>query len=55
MRDYIIEHKLTDDSWKGKIAAGGLGIIAAVLVLSKKVVAIRLNVHVFGNFVLLWK
>ena len=31
MRDYIIEHKLTDDSWKGKIAAEGLGIIAALL------------------------
>ena len=55
MHDYIIEHKLTDDSWKGKIAAEGLGIIAAVLVLSEKVVVIRLNVHVFGNFVLLWK
>ena len=31
MRDYIIEHKLTDDSWKGKIAAEGLGIVAALL------------------------
>ena len=31
LRDYIIEHKLTDDSWFGKIAAEGLGAIAALL------------------------
>ena len=31
MRDYIIEHKLTDDTWKGKIAAEDLGFIAALL------------------------
>ena len=32
LRDYIIEHKLTDDFWSGKMAAEGLGIIAALLV-----------------------
>ena len=32
LRDYIIEHKLTDDFWCGKIAAEGLGIIAAMLI-----------------------
>ena len=32
LRDYIVEHKLTDDFWSGKIAAEGLGIIAALLV-----------------------
>ena len=31
LRDYIVEHKLTDDSWLGKIAAEGLGVIAALL------------------------
>lgn len=31
MRDYIIEHKLTDDSWLGRMAAEGLGAIAAIL------------------------
>ena len=31
LRDYIVEHKLTDDSWFGKIAAEGLGAIAALL------------------------
>ena len=31
LRDYIVEHKLTDDSWFGKIAAEGLGIIAALV------------------------
>lgn len=30
LRDYIIEHKLTDDSWFGKMAAEGLGAIAAL-------------------------
>lgn len=31
LRDYIVEHKLTDNSWLGKIAAEGLGAIAALL------------------------
>ena len=31
LRDYIVEHKLTDDFWSGKMAAEGLGIIAALL------------------------
>lgn len=31
LRDYIIEHKLTDDFWKGKLAAEGLGAIAALI------------------------
>ena len=31
LRDYIVEHKLTDDGWFGKIAAEGLGAIAAFL------------------------
>lgn len=31
LRDYIIEHKLTDDFWSGTIAAEGLGIFAAIL------------------------
>ena len=31
LRDYIIEHKLTDGSWNGKFAAEGLGAIAALL------------------------
>ena len=31
LRDYIVEHKLTDDSWLGKMAAEGLGAIAALL------------------------
>ena len=29
--DYFIEHKLTDDSWKGKMAAEGLGLLIAML------------------------
>ena len=32
LRDYILEHKLTDDSWLGKIAAEGLGAIVALLI-----------------------
>ena len=32
LRDYIIEHTLTDGSWFGKIAAEGLGAIAALLI-----------------------
>ena len=31
LRDYIIEHKLTDDSWIGRLAAEGFGILAAIL------------------------
>ena len=31
LRDYIIEHKLTDNSWFGKKAAEGLGAIAALI------------------------
>ncbi len=31
LRDYIVEHKLTDDHWLGKIAAEGLGTIATLL------------------------
>lgn len=31
LRDYIIEHKLTDDFWNGKMVAEGLGILAAVI------------------------
>ncbi len=32
LRDYIVEHKLTDGSWFAKIAAEGLGAIAALLI-----------------------
>ena len=31
LRDYIVEHKLTDNHWFGKIAAEGLGAIAVLL------------------------
>jgi len=31
LRDYIIEHKLTDDFWTGKMAAEGLGLLTAIL------------------------
>jgi putative restriction endonuclease len=31
LRDYIVEHKLTDDHWFGKIAAEGLGAIAVLI------------------------
>ena len=34
LRDYIIEHKLTDDSWKGKMAAEGLGFFAALILVA---------------------
>lgn len=34
LRDYIVEHKLTDDHWLGKIAAEGLGAIAALLLVA---------------------
>ena len=32
LRDYIIEHKLTDGFWSGKVAAEGLGILAALFI-----------------------
>jgi len=31
LRDYIVEHKLSNDSWLGKIAAERFGVIAALL------------------------
>ena len=31
LRDYIVEHKLTDGSWLGKMAAEGLGALALVI------------------------
>ena len=31
LRDYIIEHKLTDEFWSGRMAAEGLGAIAALI------------------------
>ena len=31
LRDYIVEHKLTDGSWSGKVAAEGLGTLVALL------------------------
>ncbi len=31
LRDYIIEHKLTDDFWSGKKVAEGVGLFAAIL------------------------
>lgn len=34
LRDYIVEHKLTDNRWKGLIAAEGLGAIAALLLVA---------------------
>ena len=34
LREYIIEHKLTDGSWNGKIAAEGLGVLAALLLVA---------------------
>ena len=32
LRDYIIEHKLTDDFWSGKMAAEGLGMLLGLIV-----------------------
>ena len=32
LRDYIVEHKLTDNSWLGKLAAEGFGTIAAIMI-----------------------
>ena len=34
LRDYIIEHKLTDDFWNVKMTAEGLGLIAALLLVA---------------------
>ena len=31
LRDYIVEHKLTDDFWNGKMVAESFGILAAIL------------------------
>jgi len=31
LRDYIVEHKLIDDFWSGKMVAEGLGVLAAIL------------------------
>jgi len=31
LRDYIIEHKLTDDFWCGKLVAESAGLLAALL------------------------
>ena len=31
LRDYIIEHKLTNGFWSGKIAEEGFGVLAAIL------------------------
>ena len=32
LRDYIVEHKLTDNSWFGNLAAEGLGAIVAIMI-----------------------
>ena len=32
LRDYIIESKLTDDFWSGKIAAEGLGLVLGLII-----------------------
>ena len=34
LRDYIVEHKLTDDFWNGKMVAEGFGVLAAVLLVA---------------------
>ncbi len=34
LRDYIIEHKLSDDTWTGIIAAERLGMLAALLLVA---------------------
>ena len=34
VRDYCIEHKLTDDFWSGKIAAEGLGAFVALIMVA---------------------
>lgn len=34
LREYIIEHKLTDGFWNGKRMAEGLGVLAALLMVA---------------------
>ena len=34
LRDYIVEHKLKDDFWNGKMVAEGLGILAVFLLVA---------------------
>ena len=34
LRDYIIEHKLTEDFWNGRMVAEGLGLITALLLVA---------------------
>lgn len=34
LRDYIVEHKLSDDHWLGKTAAESLWAIAALLMVA---------------------
>ena len=34
LREYIVEHKLTDDFWNGRMVAEGLGAIAAILLVA---------------------
>jgi putative restriction endonuclease len=34
LRDYIIEHKLTDDFWRGKMVAESAGMLAALLLVA---------------------
>ena len=34
LRDYIIEHKLTDDFWRGKMVAESAGLLAALLLVA---------------------
>ena len=34
LRDYIVEHKLKDDFWNGKMVAEGLCILAAILLVA---------------------
>ncbi len=34
LRDYIIEHKLSDGNWAGKLAAEGLGLLATILLVA---------------------
>ncbi|MBS7318800.1 MAG: hypothetical protein KIG80_03325, partial [Prevotella sp.] len=34
LREYIVEHKLTDDFWNSRMVAEGLGAIAAILLVA---------------------
>ena len=34
LREYIVEHKLTDDFWNNRMVAEGLGAIAAILLVA---------------------